>query len=385
MKVMHVIDSGGLYGAEVMLLNLMHEQRSQGLQPVLASIGEYGIPNKPLEHRAEQRGFKVRRLRMRKGFSIRGALSIVRTAREEGCSVLHTHGYKGNILLGSLPSHVRGMPSVATLHGWTGLKGQKKLAVYQWLDAQMLRRADAVVLVNRAITNHRLFRYVRAKQLVVIDNGIPFGDASPSPFKPDSAISDFCKKSFVIGSIGRLSEEKGYIYLIQAFALLHARGVPAKLLIIGEGCERARLAQEIRRCNLVDHVLLPGYREAAADYISLFDVFVLPSLTEGLPLALLEAMAKRTPIVATRVGGVPDVVADNETGLLVPPQDRNALADAVHSLYSDPATCNALRQRAHYIVRSCYDSERMAQQYLAIYSAVLNTSTPENLPLKSGL
>lgn len=370
MRVLHVIDSGGVYGAEVMLLGLMREQRVQGVEPVLCSIGEPGIGDKPLELRAEQGGFQVLRLRMRKGLNLRGALAIARLGREERCDLFHTHGYKGNILLACLPRRLRRLPMIATLHGWTGISGYNKLAVYQWLDARMLRRADAVILVNKAIAQHPLFNHVRAKQMYVVENGIPLLQHQAECFEPDPHISAFCKDGFVIGSIGRLSPEKGYNDLIEALAILRARGLPAKLIIIGEGEHSAHLMREIEQRNLNEYVLLPGYKANAARYLTLFNVFVLSSLSEGLPITLLEAMAQHIPVVATRVGGIPDVLTDKETGMLVSSQQPKALADAIAALQQDCAFAHALSQRAHRTVTNQYTSSRMAQKYLEIYDAL---------------
>lgn len=370
MRVLHVIDSGGVYGAEIMLLNLMHEQRAQGIEPVLCSIGEPGTTNKPLELRADQGGFEVLRLRMRKGLNLRGALAIARLGREDRCDLFHTHGYKGNILLGCLPRRLRRLPMIATLHGWTGLNGYNKLAAYQWLDALMLRRADAVIMVNKAIAKHRLFQHIRAKELYVIENGIPLWEHQSECFEPEPHISNFCKGSFIIGSIGRLSPEKGYLYLIQALAILRARGLPVKLVIIGEGKHRERLMREIEQKELGAYVLLPGYQENAARYLGLFDVFVLSSLSEGLPITLLEAMAQRTPVIATRVGGMPDVLTDRDTGLLVSPRQPEALADAIATLQHDAAFAGNLCQRARETVIRQYSSSQMAQKYFEIYNAL---------------
>ena len=139
MKILHIIDSGGLYGAEVMLLNLMGEQVALGLTPILVSIGDPGVAEKPLEAEAKRRGLRVEMFRMRPGPNILGAFEIMRFARGERAELLHSHGYKGNILFGFLPRFVRRMPMVTTLHGWTWSGGMTRMLLYEWLDSQSPR------------------------------------------------------------------------------------------------------------------------------------------------------------------------------------------------------------------------------------------------------
>jgi hypothetical protein len=122
MKILHIIDSGGLYGAEVMLLNLVAEQIKLGLDPTIASIGEKHIGEKPLETEALKRGFKLRKFSMYPGPNYPGALKILRFAHGAGIHILHSHGYKGNILFGLMPRKIRNLPLIATIHDGKGLR-----------------------------------------------------------------------------------------------------------------------------------------------------------------------------------------------------------------------------------------------------------------------
>ena len=124
---------------------------------------------------------------------------------------------------------------------------------------------------------------------------------------------------------------------------------------------------------MADRVLLPGYRKDAKRYLPLFSVFVLSSRTEGLPVTLLEAMQAKVPIVATRVGGVPDVLNDGEAGALVEAGNSEALAKVLEALAKDQGHPSRLAEKAYERVKECYSSERMAQEYLEIYRTVLST------------
>ena len=149
----------------------------------------------------------------------------------------------------------------------------------------------------------------------------------------------------VIGCVGALVDHKGHRFLIRAAAQV-VREVPdARFVILGEGERRDELTREIRDLGLERHVLLPGFRPDVLSLLKTFDVFVMPSITEGLGTSLLDAMACARPIVASRVGGIPEVVVDGETGLLVPPRDPDSLAEAIVKLLEDRAARRAPRGR----------------------------------------
>ena len=130
MKILHVIDSQGLYGAERVILSLMLEQGAMGLETHLCSIGNRNAGEKAIETEASRRGLRVRKMRMRDGPNIAGGLAITRFARREGFDLLHSHGYKSNILLGFIPKRLRGIPLVSTIHGWTSTQRFSKIGLY---------------------------------------------------------------------------------------------------------------------------------------------------------------------------------------------------------------------------------------------------------------
>jgi len=371
-KVLHIIDSQGIYGAEMVLLNLMREQEQMGLNPILGSIGDLIDPEIPLEIEALRRGLKVARFRMTRGYNLSGSLRIVRFAINQKIDLFHSHGYKGNILLGSLPRRLRKIPIISTLHGWTSIKKISKIWLYDCLDKICLRRIDAVVRVTSVNSGTWNSRILKGLKTFVVENGIPL-----LPFDVESVIRkdpltvEFCRNVFVIGSIGRLSEEKGITQLIQAMHLLSAKKEDYKAVIIGEGPQRGKLENMMKRTGLSHRVMLTGYREKAFQYLPLFDVFVLPSITEGLPITILEAMQAGIPIVASPVGGVSQVLRNGQYGTLVEPGNPDALAGAISYLRQNPDTAREMAQRAKEFALVRYSSRRMAEDYHEVYEHVL--------------
>jgi glycosyltransferase involved in cell wall biosynthesis len=388
LKVLHIIDSGGLYGAEIMLLNLVDEQLKAGMAPTIASIGSRSAQEKPLETAARERGFQVKKFRMKPGPNLAGTFGILRYAFAEGFEIMHSHGYKGNILFGLMPASMRRLPLVATLHGWTATAGFSKKKLYEWLDAWSLRYIDAVVPVSRHMLEHPKLRNRRGINFRVVNNGIP-----PTAGRPagsisslqdlgddrDRSIVDFCRRQYTIGSIGRLSKEKGFADLLEALRILVAAGIDAAAVIVGEGPQRANLEKLISKTGLAGRVLLPGYRQDARRFIPFFDVFVLASLTEGLPITLLEAMQARVPVVATRVGGIPELLDNARAGLMASPAKPAEIAQNIGRLYRNANLANRLSRAAFERVTGVYSSVKMAAQYLDIYKSLLpGTDAPRS-------
>ena len=369
MRIAHVLDSGGLYGAERVLLELATEQQRAGHVPIIVSIGEPQHAEKPIETASRARGLEVRAIRMVPGANPAGAWRVREQLRADGADLVHSHGYKSNILLGLMPGRLRGRPMMTTVHGYTRPSGWSKLAIYGRLDRRVLRRLDRVVLVHEGMRHTPALRGLWTDRWRVIENGI--ADAPSRDATRSAEIEAFCRQAPVIGAAGRLSREKGFDLLVDAFARVVANGAAARLLILGEGPERAALESQIGRHGLTDRVMLPGYVADAGIYLPLVDVFVLPSLTEGLPLTVLEAMRASRPIVATRVGGVPSVLGEGRFGRLVPPGDADALAAAVSATLRDPSGAAALAAAARVAFGATYSSRRMADRYQALYEEIL--------------
>jgi len=373
MRVLHVIDSGGLYGAEIMLLHLVAEQIRLGLSPTICSIGEPHLQEKPLESEAIGRGFSVNKLRMRPGLNPFAAFQILKLAHQGAFDLIHSHGYKGNVLLGFIPEAIRRTPLICTVHGYTSPRGLHKQRLYEWLDGKALTHLDRVVVVSAAMLAHPRLQQVDRGKARVIPNGIspdnPLARALPADVTPnlDPQAVAFCQQGFTIGAIGRLSEEKAFDHLIEAVHLLITGGADLRLLILGEGGKRPELEALVARLGLAHKVLMPGYRRAAHNYLPFFDIFTLSSRTEGLPITILEAMFAGIPIVATRVGGIPDVIEDLVSGLLVPAAEPKQLANAFRKLYSDEALSKRLSLKATSIACQEYTSAIMAERYLALY------------------
>ncbi len=376
-KVWHVIDSGGLYGAEVMLLNLVAEQEKMDLQPTIISIGSRNSGEKDIEQEGRRRGHRIIPARMWDGPNIIGAYKIIKMAQKEKVTLLHCHGYKADILFGCMPKFIRKIPIVCTLHGYIAKKKINRMWFYIWLDIQILRYFNAVILVNRAMLNVQQLKNKKKFNFEVINNGIfkennCIAGSIVKYNEQGSLIKEFCLNNFIVGSIGRLSEEKGHKYLINAVGGLLAQGLNIRLLIMGDGPERERLESLVERLGIEKEVYFSGYCKNSEYYLKYFNVMALPSLTEGLPITLLEAMKNRVPIIATNVGGIPHVIENGIGGLLVLPKDVNALIENIKSIYENKLLRDTMTSNSYQVFLEYYTSEIMASKYHNVYKKVVN-------------
>ena len=374
MRILHLIDSSGMYGAEIMLLNLMIEQQTMECSPVLLSMGRPDEQEKQLEIECRNKGLMVRRIRIANNFNIVHNIKLLlQIVVELNIKIVHSHGYKGNILLGLIPGWKRRFPIVCTLHGWTATRKFTKMWLYEKLDKFCIQRFDAMVLVTSGCygkcTTIQYSPEESLEKVFLVENGIP-----ELSFDADSGKSNQVLKNnheFLIGAIGRLSPEKGFGYLVDAMVYLLKDNDNYKLIIFGEGGERQHLEKKVSKYGLQGKIVFPGYYDNAYLYLKNFDVFIMPSLTEGLPITLLEAMQAGLPIIASRVGGIPEVIEDGHTGLLVDPKDSNELSQKIAFIRNNPDKGDEIGRRARQVALQKYSSRRMAEEYKKVYSVAL--------------
>ncbi len=374
MKILHVIDSGGLYGAEIMLLGLMEAQLQLGEHPLLLSIGTPGEKQKSIEIKAIEKGLPVIPVRMKAGLNPRGARGIFHRAAQEKVDLIHSHGYKGNILLGLLPLSFRSFPLIATLHGWTGTGGRiNRMWLYEWLDALSLHFVDHVVFVSEAMREHHRLKTLPINNTSVINNGLSVQDMdSAKPAAIPETIFQFIRQRFTILGAGRFSPEKDFISLVRAVSgLVHDESCDLQLLLLGEGPLRKELIDEAAMLGITDRVLFPGYTQNVPVIMRCCQAFAMPSLTEGLPMALLEAMASEIPIVTSRVGGMPYALEGGKAGFLIEPGNVDMLKQALREIYVSPHRSAQLVSRAKERVLSKFSNITMAEEYQKIYQDIL--------------
>lgn len=275
------------------------------------------------------------------------------------CDVVHTHMFWSN-LYGSIGGAMARVPAVITSeHG----RNEWKRPWHRWIESGIVSRiADKRLCVSQDILQRRRdVDGIPEDKLVLVPNGTRL------PRKIDRRPGD----PFTVGSVGRLVKEKDYPTLVRAVALLARSGLDCRLEIVGDGPARKDIDMAVEAAGIGDRVCLAGIRHDVESWLRRWTVFASSSVQEGQPIALLEAMAHGLPCVATQVGGVPDTIRHGTEGILVPPGDAEALAEALAKLAGDRATQAALGDAARARVVRDFSIDSLAARCLDIYRAAI--------------
>jgi glycosyltransferase involved in cell wall biosynthesis len=300
----------------------------------------------------------------------RAILEIRRRVRELEIDIVHSHETKSNVysLLCTFGTKAR---KVATCHNWIG-RGWK-IRVYNRIDKMILRWLSKVVAVSDQVERQVLQAGVPRGRLERIDNGVQLARFEVAPETADEVRREWGIPSGhgVIGTIARLSREKNIELVLEACKRVRAERPAATLVIVGDGEHRGSLERQAERLGIEEHVRFLGVRRDIPRILSGFDLFVLTSEKEGMPMVILEAMAARRPVLSTPVGAIPQVVSDGQTGFLVRPGDAAQLAGRMLLLLGDPARARTMGERAHQAIRHRHSTEKMGADYVRLYEAAL--------------
>lgn len=288
-------------------------------------------------------------------------IRLARLCRREGVTIWHGHDYKSNVY-GLLLKPACGFRLVTTAHGW-GVDTPRTRISFA-LDRRLQRHYERVITVSASLYDECRRLGVEPGRLSLVENGVDAAEFCPT------GEARALRTLLRIGAAGRLSGEKGFDVLVDAFAALRGRGRAAELWIAGEGPERGALEMQIRALGVGDAVRLLGHQTEMQEFYRELDVFCLSSLREGLPNVVLEAMAMELPVVATRVGGLPDVVNVAAGGILVEPGSAPALEAALVRLLDSAVLRRRLGQRARAAVQRKHDFAASVAQVAAIYDGL---------------
>jgi glycosyltransferase involved in cell wall biosynthesis len=295
-------------------------------------------------------------------FDPRALLGLVRLIRRERVSLVHTHS-SVDAWLGGMAARLCRVPVVRTRHVSIGIRRGPN-PVYRWL-------ADRVITSGEAIRRMVMDVGVPGERVVAIPAGVnleafPFGGRAPETAR------ELGLGAPVIGSVAMFRGSKGHPQLLQAFARVREKRPGASLLLVGDGIRRAWVEQLARDAKLADAVVFTGFRPDVPALLGTMDCFVLASTrTEGVPQALLQAFATGVPVVASRIGGIPEVVTDEETGLLVDSEAVPALAAAIERVLDDPTAAARRARAARALVESRFSHATAVGRLLHLYGELL--------------
>lgn len=354
-KIIHIIGQLAFGGAEKLVLDLCRKIDREKFSVAVISIGQPG----KLISEFDKAGVKVFSVEKKFKGDWRVLNKIKNILREENPQVVHTHLFGGDYWGGraALVCHVPVI--VSTKHDIMN-EGLLK----NFLVNRIRRRFSRIIAISQASENRLVKKdKIKKEKVSVIYNGIDMGKF----WVEDPKI--FEKNEIVFGSIGRLVPIKGHSRLIRAVQFLKRENW--HLEILGDGPERGRLQGLIEQLDLQDKISLPGQIVDVREYLADFDVFVLPSLTEGLSLAVIEAAAAGKFIIASNVGGVPEIISDGQTGLLYNSNDIGELAEKIIWVFDHQDEARAMARRLHQEVVQKFDINQIIKHYENLYLTLL--------------
>jgi glycosyltransferase involved in cell wall biosynthesis len=372
LAVAHVVLTLEVGGLERVVLSLVREARSSGQRVSILCLERPGV----LGEHARAEGVEVISLNKEPGLTPTLVTDIRTALRKIRPDVIHTHQI-GALLYAGPAARKEGVPvilhtehinNVAKSRSWSRRMRVRLL----WLMAG--RHADRFCCVSRDIAQSARF-WVRPGKLRVVENGVPTANVDEGDYRAQTRLSlGIPDDVHVIGVVARLNEVKCQDLLIRAFAGIRSRFPRTQLLLVGDGPTREALIDLTHQFGLEQVVHFAGYQPKPERFLQAMDIFVLPSRLEGMPLAILEAWAARLPVIASRVGGVPNVVKDGRDGLLFESGDQPVLESHLSNLLNHANVRAELSAPGRARVEAEYGTHKMAQDYQNQYLEILHRS-----------
>ncbi len=355
LKILHIDPERNWGGGETQVFGLLTYLAGQGHRNDLLTH-----PDGKLWEQSQELNVRCFPLVVRNDWDVREIPKIRRLIRTEKYDVVHFHTKRAHALSLWLPhGHDRPRYVVTRRMDYPQTKSWYTRYLYN-------RGVDAVIAISRPIADVLIRAGVEPKQIRVIYSGIDRARFSAAE-RDGTCESD----APIIGTVAHLEARKGHRYLLEAARLLKERGYRFKLALAGDGPLKPALEEMARSLALREEVTFCGFVSDVPKFLTAIDIFVLPSLYEGLGVAALEAMAAGKVVVASRVGGLADLVKDSETGFLVPPADAAALAAALAKLLEEKALRAAFGQKGAVRVSEQFTMEQMAKNNEQCYYAML--------------
>ena len=366
-SILHITETGGYGGAESVLLELA-TRLPRDRYSTSVVLGR----NAWLAQKLQEAGIPSHVMKPRRGFDLRPVLGLARLIRRQGVSLVHSHMFRSGVV-GCIAARIAGIPSVITYHGVCDIEGTRRRLLARVLGNIASRVVTVSDYLRSALLSSSL---TDSKRVVTIRNGVDLG--------PFATGSDGCRSRVraelgigeapLLGSVGGLRAVKGHEYLIRALPEVMLSEPGVRLLLVGDGPSRGDLERTAQKLGLADRVHFLGFRSDVPRVLNALDCFVLPSLSEGLSIATMEAMAAGLPVIVTDSGGPSELVSDGESGLVVPPGDPQPIAQAVLAVLQDHDIARRLGAAARRRAAS-FDLNVMVERYDALYREVLSESS----------
>lgn len=367
-SIIHFITDLSIGGAQRMLCNILPHFDRRKFEPVVVCL--FGGDSLIAEG-MKNSGIKVIDLQMKNKLDIYAIWRFYNLLRKEKPIILHSSLFHASIIARVVGKLVK-VPIIITWrhnidHGND---------IREWINKVTSSWDDCVIAVSNAVKESEIKSTgVNSEKVVVINNCIDtriyarINGFEKKRIKNDLGIPE---KAFLIGSIGRLHTKKGFNVLLQSFKKIKESIPNSWLIIVGEGELRESLEEIAQDLEISEFTIFTGILNNIPEILGIIDVFVMSSHSEGMPLVILEAMASQLPVVATSVGGIPEVISNNQTGLLIPPNDPGSIVDRVIQIYNDNNLSKSLGKAGQERIKFSFDVIPITNQIENLYSDLLS-------------
>jgi len=377
MKILYPVIDGEISGGNIICFRIIEESLRRGYEVII---------NSPTEGKftdiLREKGIKVYNLDTRRSFRFDNAIKLARIIKKENINLVHSHGPLGVTILSRLAGWLAVVPVINHAHARDFPSANPAVRLYHYLFNWITNRlfCAQVIAVSESTKKIMIKQGVSADKVKVVYNGI-----DTDTLRDSVRISIEIRKSFslnenqrIIGNIGRIDRFKGQHILIESALRVVKEFPEAVFMIIGEDLGRAggyRKELEVLAGDLgiKQSIIFTGYRHDIRDLMNTFDIFVLPSLEEGLSVAILEAMAAKKAVITTSVGGNPEIVLGGKTGTLVPPKDPDKLADAIIYHLSNPEISKQMGENGYELIKQKFSLSEMLEKIMNIYNEVVTS------------
>ncbi len=366
-KILHMIGGGEIGGAEELVLTLLRMTDPSRYEVHLVCLCQG-----PFADLVSRMGFPASTIPMRHRIDLSKTRDVRSYIRKHQIDLVHTHGVRAN-LIGRPAAQRENVPVVTTFHSMLRYDYDSpwKAFMARFLTMITNKYTNRFIAISHAIKADLLEMHIPADKIQVIHSGLDISKFT-SPQNPDKIRRQFGLDSnrITFTMVARLHPVKGHRYFLQAARQLLDVGIKAQFMLMGEGFDRQELEAQVRELQLNSVVHMPGYYRKVADIYGISDILCVPSLMEGLGLVILEGMYFGVPVIASSVGGIPELIEDGKSGILIPPADVQALFDAMHRLAVNPDLAQALAQQGKERVKH-FTVENMTRQVENCYSELL--------------
>jgi glycosyltransferase involved in cell wall biosynthesis len=368
-RVLQFICSTGFYGAERWILALAKNLPKDSVPCDLVVTLEDNSKNLELVKEYEKQDIgQVFEVPMRHKFDFSVVNKLAKIIKDNGYDVIHTHGYKSDIL-GVLAAKKAGIRSVVTPHGFENAE-DIKLRLFIWLGNRMMKYANVVVPLSKALCDDVKGFGVKDSKVVYVQNGVDLSEVEEQKIKYNKLMSVGDAKR--IGFVGQMISRKNIHDILDIFETLAGKYPNITLSLLGDGESRAELEEHTKSLNHKNRIEFMGYRDDRLELLQSFDLFVMTSTLEGIPRCLMEATAMGIPVAAYNIAGVDQLIEHQKTGLLAPFGEKEILATYWEELLFDEEKAKKLSDNACEFVNENYAGKRMATEYIEVFKQLLN-------------